>query len=128
MTQEGWSASREVNPAEEAHHEVRRAALRVFAPPDLPDVEMGKDRIRLVVTGLVCSEDRLDLEFHASAMCPDDVATRYHSLGETLVFVVNDVDPQDGFAVRTYNSFIWFEHGRTVNLITPPALPLPPPM
>jgi hypothetical protein len=64
--------------------------------PDLPDVEMGKERIRLVVTGSVCSEDRLDLEFHASAMCLDDVATRYHSLGEALVLVVNDVDPQDG--------------------------------
>jgi len=104
----------EVQPFGYSHH------------PDLPDVEMGKESIRLVVTELVCSEGTVDLEFHASAMFPDDVATRYYSLREALVLVVNDVDQHDGFAVRTYNSFIRFEHDRTVNLITPPALPLPP--
>ncbi|NMO14358.1 hypothetical protein HPC49_02615 [Pyxidicoccus fallax] len=95
--------------------------------PDVPDVEMGKESIRLTVTEVVCSEDhQVELRFCANALFPAEVGWRYHSLGEALVLVVNDVDQHDGFAVRTYNSFIRFEQDLTINLKSPPALPLPP--
>jgi len=104
----------EVQPFGYSHH------------PDMPDVVLGKESIRLTVTEWVCTEGRVELQFHASAMFPDDVANRYLAVEEGLVLVVNDVDQHDGFAVRTYNSFIRFEQDRTVNLKAPPALPLPP--
>jgi hypothetical protein len=94
--------------------------------PATPAVELGKESIKLAVSALICSEGRVELEFHAKAMFPTDMGMRYSSLGEALVLVVNDVDQHDGFAVRTYNSFIKWVNNRTVNLLSPPALPLPP--
>jgi len=94
--------------------------------PSTPALELGKESIRLAVSALVHSEGRVELEFHAKAMFPADVGMRYRSLGEALVLVVNDVDQHDGFAVRTYNSFIKWADDRTANLLSPPALPLPP--
>src|SRR5262245_34708069 len=94
--------------------------------PATPTLELGKESIRMAVSALVHSEGRVELEVHAHAMFPSDVGMRYHSLGEALVLVVNDVDQHDGFAVRTYNEFIKFAEDHTINLISPPALPLPP--
>ncbi len=94
--------------------------------PASPEIELGKESIKLVVSALVHSEGRVEFEFHAKLMVPANVEMRYHSLGEALVLVVNDVDQRDGFAVRTYNDFIKWADDRTVNLISPPALPLPP--
>jgi hypothetical protein len=94
--------------------------------PASPAVELGKESIRLVVSAFNLSEGQVELEFHATAMFPTGVGMRYRSLGEGLVLVVNDVDQRDGFAIRTYNDFIKFEDDRTDNLLSPPALPLPP--
>jgi hypothetical protein len=94
--------------------------------PATPTVEVGKESIKLAVSALIFSEGRVELEFHAKAMFPEGMEMRYKSLGEALVLVVNDVDQHDGFAVRTYNSFIRWVDDRTANLISPPALPLPP--
>ena len=94
--------------------------------PATPTVALGEESIKLAVSALVHSEGRVELEFHAKAMFPEDMEARYRSLGEALVLVVNDVDQHDGFAVRTYNDFIKWEDDRTVNLVSPPALPLPP--
>jgi hypothetical protein len=94
--------------------------------PTTPEVKLGKESIKLVVSALIHSEGRVELEFHATAMFPVDVEMRYRSLGEALVLVVNDIDQHDGFAVRTYNDFIKWADDRTVNLVSPPALPLPP--
>jgi hypothetical protein len=94
--------------------------------PATPAVALGKESIKLAVSALVHSEGRVELEFHAQARFPVDVEFRYRSLGEALVLVVNDVDQHDGFAVRTYNSFIRWANDRTANLVSPPALPLPP--
>lgn len=94
--------------------------------PDTPTLELGKENIKLAVSKFIYAEGKLELEFHAKAMFPTDVAMRYRSVGEALVLVVNDVDQHDGFAVRTYNSFIRWANDRTVNLTSPPALPLPP--
>lgn len=94
--------------------------------PAMPTIEVGKESIKLAVTTLIHSEGRVELEFHAQAVLPVDVAMRYRKLSEALVLVVNDIDQHDGFAVRTYNDFIRWADDRTVNLISPPALPLPP--
>ncbi|HVG58118.1 MAG TPA: hypothetical protein VNA24_06160 [Hyalangium sp.] len=94
--------------------------------PATPTVELGKESIKLAVSALVHSEGRLEFEFHAIAKFPEDMEARYRSLGEALVLVVNDIDQRDGFAVRTYNDFIRWVDDRMANLVTPPALPLPP--
>ena len=91
-----------------------------------PTVEVGKESIRLEVSTLIHSEGRVELEFNAGALFPEDVGMRYRSLGEALVLVVNDIDQHDGFAVRTYDDFVRWVDDRTVSLISPPALPLPP--
>ncbi len=94
--------------------------------PATPTVELGKESIKLAVSAFIHSEGRLEFEFHAKAILPMEMEARYRSLGEALVLVVNDVDQRDGFAVRTYDDFIKFAEDRTINLVTPPALPLPP--
>jgi hypothetical protein len=94
--------------------------------PATPTVELGKESIKLAVSALIHAEGRLEFEFHAKAMFPGDMEARYRSLGEALVLVVNDIDQHDGFAVRTYNDFIRWADDRSANLVTPPALPLPP--
>lgn len=94
--------------------------------PATPTLELGKESIKLAVSALNFAEGTVELEFHAAAMFPAGVEQRYRSLGEALVLVVNDIDQHDGFAVRTYNDFIKFEDDRTDNLVSPPALPLPP--
>ena len=94
--------------------------------PATPAVELGKESIKLAVSAFIHEEGRLEFEFHAKAMFPEEMEARYRSLGEALVLVVNDVDQHDGFAVRTYNDFIKWADDRTVNLVSPPALPLPP--
>ena len=94
--------------------------------PDTPTVALGKESIKIAVNALRYSEGKVEFEFHSLAMFPEAMEARYKSLGEALVLVVNDVDQHDGFAVRTYNSFIKWAEDRTANLISPPALPLPP--
>jgi hypothetical protein len=94
--------------------------------PATPDLVPGKESIRLAVSGLIHSEGRVELEFNGSVLLPSEVESRYRSVNEGLVLVVNDIDQHDGFAVRTYNSFIKWANDRTANLVSPPALPLPP--
>ncbi|WP_342376809.1 hypothetical protein NVS55_36320 [Myxococcus stipitatus] len=94
--------------------------------PASPEVQLGQENIRLVVSTFTVKDGQVELEFHATAMFPFDVGLRYHSLAEGLVLVVNDVDQRDGFTLRTYNDFIRFADDRTVNLTSLPALPLPP--
>jgi hypothetical protein len=94
--------------------------------PVMPTAEVGKESIRLAVGTLIHSEGQVELEFLANVMLPADVGMRYRSLSEALVLVVNDIDQHDGFAVRTSQDFIRWADGGSANLISPPALPLPP--
>lgn len=92
-----------------------------------PTVEVGKEAIRLVVNEVRREGQRVDVEFHASFMLPDQVAGRYRDLNSAWVLVVTDVDGRDAFAVRVVDDFIKYEPGAGPpedNLKAPPPLPL----
>jgi len=96
--------------------------------PDSPPLEPGKESIRLAVPTVQLTGGTVQLDFRASYMLPKEVADRYENFHEAMVLVLNDLDQRDGAALRMFNAFIDFPRQEEPerNMITPPALPLPP--
>jgi hypothetical protein len=95
--------------------------------PDSPDVDVGKECIRLAVPELSFSAGHVSITFRSRYLFPHELADRYQRAGEAMVLVVNDVEQRDGFSVRTSNDFITYPDGvrEGPNLLKDPPLPFP---
>jgi hypothetical protein len=104
------------------------ARFSYLGQPESPEIELGKESIRLAVSALSYTQGRVTFKFHARFVFPLEVAERYRHIQEALVLIVHDVDQRDGFAMPTFNDFITYPEGSRdgPNMLTPPALPLPP--
>lgn len=97
--------------------------------PESPELDEGREFIRLAVSDLSYANGRVSLKFHIAYMFPNALTVRYHDVYQALVLVVSDVDRQDCFSTNFVSDAYVPAPGVALrsNLITPPdpALPMP---